>query len=208
MRGISDAQADALAAVRSPYQPEHVGSVARRSALRPPRGLYELLRWHEAAVLAEVPSVLHKREVWHDHDAKGEGGSALGAHAWADEFRRYLEGSPFGLDADGFYERPVMAALAKMEGREGREAVTAWRIVNDQRQHLAIIAAPPSEGAVLAAFLRDVARNAFSYSEPADRWGFGVIAGVVTEAALSRLWRCYKDEAPARIIREAGLARV
>lgn len=188
MRGISDAQADAIAAARAPYKAEHWRS---QSPLRPPRGLYELLRWYEAAVLAEIPMVLHKREVWHDHDAKGQGGSALGAKAWADEFRRYLEGSPFGTDADGLYERPVMAALAKMEGR-GRETVTAWRIGPDLPR--------PAEGAILAAFLRDVARNAFSYSEPADRWGFGVIAATVTQAALERLWRCYRDEAPARVV--------
>jgi hypothetical protein len=167
VRGISDAQADALHAGRS---------------LRP-RGLYDLLRWYEAAVLAECPMKLH-RNVTDD--------SALGSLAWSHEFRKYLEGSPFAETIDGFYERPVMAALAKMEGRTGRESVTVWRIGPDLPK--------PSEGAILAAFLRDVARNAFSYSEPADRWGFGVIAGTVTLAALEQLYRAYRSEAPARII--------
>ena len=186
--GISDSQADALAAARSPY---------RRSPLRPPHGLYELLRWFEAAVLAELPDRLHQVALWHDHielrDADGiystkGGGSVLGAHAWADAFRRYLEGSPFGQDRDGFYRFPLMAALAKLEG------VRRW--------HLGSTEARP-ENAVLAAYLRDVARNAFSFGAVADRYGFGVIAATVTEVALERLYRAYRSEAPARVMEAA-----
>jgi len=44
--GISEAQADALAATRSPYLGEHLGTIADRMNGRP-RGLVALLRWYE-----------------------------------------------------------------------------------------------------------------------------------------------------------------
>jgi hypothetical protein len=202
VRGISDAQADAIYAGRRPPKTDqeivrdgpsrYLGENARsRSPLRRPIGLYDLLRWFEAATLAEIPSRLHQAALWHEHVTEGTegGGSRLGAHAWADEFRRYLEGSPFGQDPDGFYQFPILAALAKLEGTRGWQPDSANP--------------PPSEGAVMAAMLRGIARNAFSYTSVAILYS-PLLPAATTEKALERLYEAYRSEAPARIIKEAA----
>ncbi len=73
-----------------------------------------LVVWYREAWDAEIPSRTHIHELWHEDGM----GSALGAPAWADPFRRYLEHSPRERDEDGYYLRPVHAALSLMDRRK------------------------------------------------------------------------------------------
>ena len=75
-----------------PYASEHERSVTQgmdRGTM--PRTLPGLMRWYSDGWDAEVPTALHKAEVWRDHGQHAQGGSALGAPAHTDPFRRYLE---------------------------------------------------------------------------------------------------------------------
>jgi len=189
--GISDAQADALAAGRSPYLAEHVASIERSAdhRFRQPRGLIALLRWYETECMAAVPEALHKRELWHEYVkvtddagsyAKQGGGSKLGTPAYNDAFRQLLE-APRSVDDDGHFHNPVAAALASMEGQ------------------------PFSDGSLMASYLRAVACAGFTFSGVADRLGIPAwVSATYTEAALERLWRVYREEPKARVIREVA----
>lgn len=110
-----------------PHADEHERSLERRSDRgRQPDTLPGYLRWYAEAWDAEVPTKLHKVEVW---ASSGEivsgdgvktidpGGSKLGAKAWGNQFRRYMENVDSECDADGFYIRPMHAALSRMERR-------------------------------------------------------------------------------------------
>jgi len=187
--GISDAQADALAATRSPYLGEHLGTIAGRMNGYRPRGLVALLRWYEAECWASLPDALHKRELWHEYVkvtddagsyAKQGGGSKLGTPAYNDAFRQLLE-APRSVDDDGHFHNPIAAALASMEGQ------------------------PFSDGSLMASYLRAVACAGFTFSGVADRLGIPAwVSATYTEAALERLWRVYRAEPKARVIREVA----
>jgi len=197
--GISEAQGDALAATRSPYLGEHLGTIAGRVNGRP-RGLVALLRWYERECWACLPDAsrgpagarggaLHKRELWHEYVkvtddvgsyAREGGGSKLGTMSWSDEFRQLLE-APRSVDDDGFFRNPIAAALASMEGR------------------------PFSDGSLMASYLRAVACAGFTFSGVADRLGIPPwVSATYTEAALERLWRVYRAEPKARVIRDVA----
>ena len=188
-QGISEAQADALAATRSPYLGEHLGTIAGRVNGVRPRGLVALLRWYEAECWASIPDALHKRELWHEYVkvtddagsyAKQGGGSKLGTPAYNDAFRQLLE-APRSVDDDGHFHNPVAAALASMEGQ------------------------PFSDGSLMASYLRAVACAGFTFSGVADRLGIPAwVSATYTEAALERLWRVYRAEPKARVIREVA----
>src|SRR3989304_5460319 len=101
--GISEAQADALAATRSPYLGGHLGTIAGRVNGYRPRGLVALLRWYERECWACVPTDLHKRELWHEYVkvtddagsyAKQGGGPVRGAPASHDASRHLLRPPP------------------------------------------------------------------------------------------------------------------
>lgn len=174
-RTISDAQADALAAARSPYLTDHMASSARRVGRRAqPRGLRPLLAWYRRECEAHVASRLHGRGVWEDRD---DGvGSRLGSPAYANAFRRFLE-QPREADPDGFYFHPVAVALAEIDGPKMSDA---W---------------------FMARYLRAVACSGFDYARVADQLGITpYVVAAYTEAALERLWRAYRDEEPARVI--------
>lgn len=79
-----------------------------------PRGLGGLLHWYEEEWTSEVPDRLHTSAIWQDDGL----GSAIGSPAWSDPFRRYLEHSARELDEDGYFLRPVHAALADMSHRQ------------------------------------------------------------------------------------------
>jgi len=187
--GISEAQADALAATRSPYLGEHLGTIAGRVNGYRPRGLVALLRWYEAECWAALPDALHKRELWHEYVkvtddagsyAKQGGGSKLGTPAYNDAFRQLLE-APRSVDDNGHYRNPIAAALASMEGQ------------------------PFSDGSLMASYLRAVACAGFTFSGVADRLGIPPwVSATYTEAALERLWRVYRAEPKARVIREVA----
>ena len=79
-----------------------------------PKALPGLLRWYSEGWDAEVPTAIHKSEVWRDHGPQAQGGSKLGTPAYSDPFRRYLENTPSEMDADGYYRLPMHAALSRL----------------------------------------------------------------------------------------------
>lgn len=172
---LSDSQANAEAVARRDraYLSEHYASKRPRSR---PRGLVELLDWFEAEWHDQAPDRLHKRELWHDYILALEGwrrqggGSAIGSKAWSDGMRRLLE-APRSQDPDGFYLHPLAAALRGLERRD----------------------------AFMAMFLRAVALAGFEVSPVGLRLGWPEsVVMVYSVEALERLWRCYREEAPAR----------
>jgi hypothetical protein len=71
-----------------------------------PTTLAGLLGWLNRMVAAEAPAKLHRSGVEPD--------SVLGAPARTEAFRRYIEGDPFESDRDGYFLRPLAAAIATM----------------------------------------------------------------------------------------------
>ena len=171
----SQANAEAVARRESAYLSEHYASKRPRWK---PRGLIELLRWFESEWHDQAPDRLHKRELWREYVRANEvwlqhgGGSALGSKAWSDGMRRLLE-SPSTVDPDGFYVHPLAAALRSLDRRD----------------------------AFMASFLRGVALCGFQISPIGLRLGWPEsVVMVYSREALERLWRCYREEAPARIL--------
>ena len=195
--GPSESQTAAMYFRESPYLGEHLGTIAGRMNGVRPRGLVALLRWYEAECWASIPDALHKRELWHEYvkvtDEAGSyarqgGGSVLGTPAYNDAFRQLLE-APRSVDDDGHYRNPMAAALRDMEGRPflGREGEVE------------------SDGTFMARYLRGIALAGFTYSGVASRMGIvPQISATYTEAALERLWRVYRAEPKARVIREVA----
>lgn len=105
-------------ALEQPHRFDHERSLERRMEKGAmPKGLPALLRWYSEGWDAEVPVALHKSEVWRDHGIHAEGGSKLGAPAHSDPFRRYLENSDAECDSDGYFVRPMHAALSRLGRR-------------------------------------------------------------------------------------------
>ena len=91
-----------------------------------PKGLNGLLRWYAEGWDAEVPTTLHKAETWYGRDRDGNGqtwpaeltgGSHLGTSAHTESFRRYIEEAESQCDPDGYYVRPMHAALSRLGRR-------------------------------------------------------------------------------------------
>jgi hypothetical protein len=121
--------------MRQAYRAEHERSVEQR-VLPMPKTLDGLLSWYQEQCALETPVDLHRRGVWSDRPSGQErtdgyhatGGSALGAPAYAEEFRRRLENGPSQVDeadtlrpttGQTYFMRPVAAALSRM-GRNGQ----------------------------------------------------------------------------------------
>ena len=167
--------------LEQPHLPEHRRSIERVAKRAAPKGLHRLMVWFITEWAAEVPDRLHKEEVWRDYvglteDRAGQGGSLLGTPQYADAFRAYIEGSPFQLDPDGRYVRPMHAALGRLCGRQGHEGPTD--------------SLPPAP--FMARFLlrlattADLLRSAESMGIPSQ------VQDVYAEQALYRLWRVYE----------------
>lgn len=164
-------------ALDRPYAADHAASVA--SAMeggKMPKSLPGLLRWYEMAWWEEIPDRLHKREVWADHPDRREqregykavGGSLIGTHAYAESFRRYLENAASETDEDGYFTRPLHAAMAQMS-REGRP--------------------------LMARALFAVAQAGFDWGVIADRGGWArEMFGDYLHRALTLLWRDVHSE--------------
>ena len=152
----------------TPYQRDHERSMeARLEKGRMPKALPELLRWYSEAWDLEVPDKLHKVEVWADHGPDGQGGSHLGTPAWRDPFRRYIENYDSELDQDGYYLRPVHAALSRFG-----------------RRH------PMTARALFA-----LAQCGYDWRGVATRGHWDVeMFGLFIEEALRRLWREYAEQ--------------
>ena len=119
----------ARVALEAPHKRDHERSIEQRMGKGVmPATLPELLRWYSEGWDAEVPTALHKSEVWRDHGINAEGGSRLGSPAHTDPFRRYLEGIPSQTDEDGYYTIPMHAALARLGHRWPLTARTLFAV--------------------------------------------------------------------------------
>jgi hypothetical protein len=128
-----------------PYRESHERSVAVKvdSIRLPPSSLSGLLHWAANEWAREAPWAVTRSGVWASRPSRDEnvpeselGGSLLGSPRDDDEFRRYIEASPweahYGL-VDGHqvvqdgkaYERPMHAALARLHGPRWAEPYTA-----------------------------------------------------------------------------------
>jgi hypothetical protein len=109
--------------LEAPHAAEHEASLTRRMGKGVmPKSLPALLRWFSEEWDAEIPSAIHKSEVWMGRAGEGippeqTGGSKLGTRAHTDTFRRFVENQPSEMDADGYYHRPMHAALSRLERR-------------------------------------------------------------------------------------------
>ena len=177
----------ALEARERPYRAEAEERAEQRAQKGTmPKSLPSLLDWYARGWDEEVPERLHTVEVWNGRqqfrtievDGKRRvaavwpdalvGGSALGSHADTSLFRRYLEGYAGERDADGYYVRPMHAALARLATRDH------WMARN----------------------LFAVAQAGYDWKGVADRggWVHGMYI-VYIEEALRRLWREHADVA-------------
>lgn len=166
--------------LEQPHLADHARSVAVVASKAAPRGLHQLLTWFLREWANEVPSRIHKGEVWRDYvglteDRTGQGGSLLGTPQYAEAFRRYIEGSPFETDPDNRYARPIHAAIARICGRQGHEGPTSK------------LAPYPFMARFLfrLAMTGDLAQAGTSMGIPVQ------VQPVYAEQALYRLWRGY-----------------
>jgi hypothetical protein len=178
--------------LEQPHLVEHRASIAASMGRgRQPKGPHQLMAWFLEEWQRELPSRTHKAEVWRDYvgfteDRMGQGGSLLGTPAYAELFRRYIEGSPFETDPDGRYVRPIHAAIARLCGRRGHDGPTP-KLDN---------------GPFMARFLfrlahsGDLGHSAASMGIPAQ------VQLIYAEQALYRLWRVY-EVAPGAMGRAA-----
>lgn len=74
-----------------------------------PRTLSDLLSWYVKAWSLEPPDKLHLHRIAID--------DATGAPTWTDQFRHYITDHPQVTDEDGYYRRPLHAAL-RVVGRK------------------------------------------------------------------------------------------
>ena len=167
-------------------------AATRRQALL--RFLYRIeQRLESDKPLILVGEDIHWAGVWRDYTTDkgpgdpgpGGGGSLLGAPRYADEFRRYLEDSPFATEIAEYegqrdrvphYKFPLRAALAELAGR-GK--------ATDEYPFMARV--------LYRTALRDGDWDGACAS-------FGILAPirrVYIEAALYRLWCRYSVEPPA-----------
>jgi hypothetical protein len=110
----------------SPYAVEHDASVNRKAA--PPRKVADLVRWMLEGFRGEMPAAIHAEGVWREYVTQARapgGGSLLGSKRYTDDFRQFLEGSPFALAVAEYeghkalethYRTPMRAAIARVSG--------------------------------------------------------------------------------------------
>lgn len=154
-------------ALERPYQGAHERSVkTAMSRGEQPKGLAALVRWFRERCDEELPVAIHRGGVWRDFGPDAVGASALGAPADTDAFRRFVYGADSELDEDGYYRKPLRAALARMSRRWPFMARHLYRLAlldGDWRRHAEGIA-----------------------------WQYEEVEVYMTEA-LYRLWREYQE---------------
>lgn len=169
----SDSQANAEAVARrdSAYLSEHYASRERRSR---PRGLIALLHWFEVEWQEQAPDELHRFDLWREYIAAQD--------AW----RRQGGGSRLGTLAWTEGMRRLLEA-PRSQDPDG------WYSYPLQA---ALVVIERGDG-YMAAFLRAIALAGFTV--PIAQLPESV-AMVYANEALERLWRAYREEAPARLL--------
>lgn len=168
-RGGLDHNVAVNAAKGAPYSRAYQASMGgRMEAGRMPQNLNDFLRWYSRGWDAEVPTALHRSDLYEPHrpeeDKRGRctcehtgtphrgecchyvdgapihaaGGfepltremhrSGLGTRAHTDQFRRYTENLASETDDDGYYLRPIHAALSRMSNRWPLSARALWAV--------------------------------------------------------------------------------
>lgn len=147
-----------------------------------PERLHTVEVWHGRQEYRQVPvtdadgqqkldadgqPVKRVETVWPDGPDGLVGGSGLGSHGLTDRFRRYMESYAGERDEDGYYVRPMHAALARLARRDH------WMARN----------------------LFAVAQSGYDWQGVADRghWVHGMYR-VYIEEALRRLWLEYAEQ--------------
>lgn len=130
---------DRRQALETPYARDHERSLeARMGKGIAPKGLEALVTWFRSVISDEAPTDIHKAGVWRDHGEHAAGGSALGAPAISDAFRRFIEGVPWQTDPDGYYVLPFRSALSRISRRWPMTARHLYRLAlvdGDWRRH-------------------------------------------------------------------------
>lgn len=130
---------DRRVSLEAPHRRDHEASVERAMSKGfAPRDLSGLLRWFRDALDSETPATIHKSEVWRDHGTHAEGGSKLGTPAWSEPFRRFIAGSASECDEDGYFQRPLRAAIARMSRQHALTAQHLFQLAlvqGDNRRH-------------------------------------------------------------------------
>ncbi len=105
-------------AVETPYRHDNERSVERAmQSGQMPKSMECLVSWFRDVCAQELPVRLHKSGVWRDYGVNAEGGSYIGSPASTDAFRRFMENSPSNVDQDGYYSKPLRAALSRLNRR-------------------------------------------------------------------------------------------
>lgn len=187
-----------------PFAGENAASVTRQ--MTQPKGHEALLRWFLEGFRAEMPEAMHSAGVWRSRkapiDARGapledvptehQGGSLLGSPRLADGFRALIEDSPFATevaeyeghrDTVGHYRTPIRAALAELAGRVAGREDHPYPFMARMLYRTAFMDGD-----------WDAACASLGIIEPVRR--------VYVEEALYRLWRRFRIEPPARLIRD------
>lgn len=197
---MSRTATDARALRESPFIGDNIKSRSRSA--REPETFGQFAAWFITGWREEMPDEIHSRGLWvglpSRLDAKGQpieamppelvGGSELGAPKLAEAFRQLLENSPRQIDEDGFYVRPMRAALARLAGTHLCNA-SERRLPG----HVCTDSAFMARMLVGMAFLDGDWQRACQLLEihANTRWAF-------TDAALRRLYRCYRPDAPGQ----------
>jgi len=184
--------------------------------------LDDLLTWAQDR-WESPPLRVHRREVWSD----SEGGSILGAPAWADEYRRWIEDSPFAvMHEEQVGIRCIHPRQSEKDRKHGVSCPdcdeTGLRNVERLRYRWPLRAAlcvisrhnVPDNRPKLDAVIWQLAEHEWSVgiaaSVLADRFPLMAvprIAAAWTLTALSHCRAAYREDAPGRTVRDKSEAQ-
>lgn len=186
----------------TPFIGDNIKSRSRNA--REPETFGQFAAWFITGWREEMPDEIHSRGLWvglpSRLDSRGQpietmppelvGGSELGAPRLAEAFRQLIENSPRQIDEDGFYVRPMRAALARLAGRH---LCSRQERADQGADHVCTDSAFMARLLVAMAFMDGDWQRACQLLEihANTRWAF-------TDTALRRLYRCYRPDAPGQ----------
>lgn len=179
--------------IERPHAVEHDRSVRRQFAKgAKPRNL---LGWFMTEWAREVPTAMHgigtfvgqpdresssrSASLWAKESQPADlvGGSHLGSPSIIDAWRRYIENADNELDSDGYYVRPIHAALRRVNGKPGSTGKFPF----------------------MAKYLLNIALASGDWLAVSRKWAMlDEIAEVYTQASLDHLWNRYSEQADRR----------